>query len=337
MARQNINKGTLANDGTGDTLRIAAGKINDNFGELYNLLGGDSAQVTNKMSLSDDGLIYKGLNYNTTLGFIEGSATVSIDLPGESGTVALVGSTQTLANKTLIDPVLTLPQINDTSADHQYVIAVNELAADRTITLPLLGADDQFTFNAHAQTLTNKTLTTPVISSPNITTAINDVNSAEIIKLAPSGSAVNEIQISNAATTGIPQIAGTGSDTNVGIGISGSGSGLIHIQSGIRYVPETIDDDAAISPTRALTIFEAGGAINCTLANGTQIGETKTLANIGTGVVTITPTTFKNGTTLHLRANALVKVVWVDNTLGWLLMSEKTYASSDAAALVYVA
>jgi len=258
-------------------------------------------------------------------------------LPDTSGTVALVGGTQTLANKTLVDPVLTLPQINDTSSDHQYVFAVGELAADRTITLPLLTTNDEFTFNAHTQTLTNKTLTTPTISSPNITTAINDANTAEIIKLAPTVSAVNEIQISNAATNGVPQVAGTGTDTNVGLGLSGTGNGLIHVQSGIRYVPETIDDDAAISPSKALTIFEAGGAINCTLANGTQIGETKTLANIGTGEVTITPATFQNGTTLHLRANALVKCVWIDNTDGWLLMSEKTYASSDAAALVYVA
>jgi hypothetical protein len=337
MARQNINKGTLANDGTGDTLRIAAGKINDNFGELYQLLGGDSAQVTNKLSLADSGVVYYGLTHNTVLGMIEGSSKTTIMLPGTSGTVALVGGTQTLANKTLASPILTTPQINDTSSDHQYIVAVNELTADRTITLPLLTTSDEFTFNAHNQTLTNKTLTTPTISSPNITTAINDANTAEIIKLAPTVSAVNEIQISNAATNGVPQVAGTGTDTNVGLGLSGTGNGLIHVQSGIRYVPETIDDDAAISPSKALTIFEAGGAINCTLANGTQIGETKTLANIGTGEVTITPATFQNGTTLHLRANALVKCVWIDNTDGWLLMSEKTYASSDAAALVYVA
>jgi hypothetical protein len=63
MARQNINKGTTANDGTGDTLRIAAGKINDNFGELYQLLGGDSAQVTSKMSLADSGLVYNIIQY----------------------------------------------------------------------------------------------------------------------------------------------------------------------------------------------------------------------------------------------------------------------------------
>jgi hypothetical protein len=35
MARQTINIGTVANDGTGDTFRVAGQKINDNFEELY--------------------------------------------------------------------------------------------------------------------------------------------------------------------------------------------------------------------------------------------------------------------------------------------------------------
>jgi hypothetical protein len=35
MARQNINIGTAANDGTGDKLRVAFDKVNDNFIELY--------------------------------------------------------------------------------------------------------------------------------------------------------------------------------------------------------------------------------------------------------------------------------------------------------------
>ena len=49
-------------------------------------------------------------------------------------------------------------EIQDTSSDHQYVFAVNELAADRTVTLPLLTGADEFTFNAHTATLTNKTI-----------------------------------------------------------------------------------------------------------------------------------------------------------------------------------
>jgi hypothetical protein len=75
-----------------------------------------------------------------------------------TGTIVGTSDTQTLTSKTLTSPVLTTPQINDTSADHQYVVAVSELAADRTVTLPLLGAADEFTFNDHTQTLTNKTI-----------------------------------------------------------------------------------------------------------------------------------------------------------------------------------
>jgi hypothetical protein len=46
MARLGINTGTAANDGTGDNLRTGAGKINDNFTELYSALGtGTNLQV----------------------------------------------------------------------------------------------------------------------------------------------------------------------------------------------------------------------------------------------------------------------------------------------------
>ena len=40
MAKQGIGTGSAANDGTGDSLRSAAGKINANFDEIYALLRG---------------------------------------------------------------------------------------------------------------------------------------------------------------------------------------------------------------------------------------------------------------------------------------------------------
>ena len=42
MSRVAINTGSVANDGTGDSLRIAGGKINDNFIEIYNQFGNGS-------------------------------------------------------------------------------------------------------------------------------------------------------------------------------------------------------------------------------------------------------------------------------------------------------
>ena len=35
MAKQTVNIGTVANDGTGDQLRTAFDKLNDNFNEVY--------------------------------------------------------------------------------------------------------------------------------------------------------------------------------------------------------------------------------------------------------------------------------------------------------------
>ena len=78
---------------------------------------------------------------------------------------------QTLANKTLTSPVLTTPQINDTSADHQFVFAVTELAADRIVTMPQLGAGDTFVFESHAATLTNKTINSSNNTISNIVNA----------------------------------------------------------------------------------------------------------------------------------------------------------------------
>jgi len=52
MAQQTINIGTVANDGTGDPLRTAFDKVNDNFTELYNDDAGDVNSVTGSEGLT---------------------------------------------------------------------------------------------------------------------------------------------------------------------------------------------------------------------------------------------------------------------------------------------
>lgn len=98
-----------------------------------------------------------------------GAAALTIpDLAGVAQQWVFSAAVQTLTNKTLTSPVFTTPQINDTSADHQYIFAVSELAADRTVTWPLLAGNDVLVFESHAQTLSNKTLTAPILSAPQI-------------------------------------------------------------------------------------------------------------------------------------------------------------------------
>jgi len=54
MAKQTINIGTSANDGTGDPLRTAMSKTNDNFTELYNGAGGVADGAVTTAKLADD-------------------------------------------------------------------------------------------------------------------------------------------------------------------------------------------------------------------------------------------------------------------------------------------
>ena len=64
MAKQTIGIGSSANDGTGDPLRTAFDKINDNFTELYNASG---AGASNNISMSGNSIISSNANGNITL------------------------------------------------------------------------------------------------------------------------------------------------------------------------------------------------------------------------------------------------------------------------------
>lgn len=83
MAKQVINIGTTANDGTGDPLRTAFDKVNDNFTELYTDDAGDVNSVngaTGVVVLDSDDIAEGSTNlYNAThTGDVTGSTTLTI-------------------------------------------------------------------------------------------------------------------------------------------------------------------------------------------------------------------------------------------------------------------
>ena len=55
MAKQTIEIGTIANDGTGDTLRNSFDKVNDNFDEVYSFTGWE--QITDSTYTSGSPLV----------------------------------------------------------------------------------------------------------------------------------------------------------------------------------------------------------------------------------------------------------------------------------------
>ena len=51
MAKQQIGVGSASNDGTGDTLRQGAVKVNANFSEIYSVFGDATNLVSFALSL----------------------------------------------------------------------------------------------------------------------------------------------------------------------------------------------------------------------------------------------------------------------------------------------
>ena len=203
MAYQALGLGSSANDGTGDDLRTGGDKINDNFVEIYTKLGNGSTLT--------------------------------------SDTVALLTATQTLTNKTLTSPTVSGLTLSDASivlegatADaSETTITVTDPTADRTITIP--DATGTVSLVTGTETLTNKTLTAPKIADGGF---IADANGAEQIIFQTTASAVNEIEITNAATGGAASagtstapIIGASGETNVDLALLPKGTGHVAIRS----------------------------------------------------------------------------------------------------------
>jgi hypothetical protein len=76
MAYQSIGIGTTADDGTGDSLRIGADKVNDNFVELYTLLG-DGSALSSGLSASATVITLGSpvINTPTIAGVVSGTQT----------------------------------------------------------------------------------------------------------------------------------------------------------------------------------------------------------------------------------------------------------------------
>ncbi len=66
MAKQTINIGTSANKGDGDPLRTAFQKINSNFSEVYNSIGGGS--ITTEVDSSDTETVITAINSDVITG-----------------------------------------------------------------------------------------------------------------------------------------------------------------------------------------------------------------------------------------------------------------------------
>lgn len=108
MPRNILNNGTVSNDGTGDSLRDAFTKINNNFIEIYNKLGGtDSGDYLSQGVKFDSANIIFGQGNLLTLGASTSlSSNRKISLPDASGTLLINTDNQLISNPLLSGNIL---------------------------------------------------------------------------------------------------------------------------------------------------------------------------------------------------------------------------------------
>ena len=308
MTRQNINVGSSANDGTGDTLRSAGNKINQNFQELYTQLGGDSSTLSTKVTIVDSAVIFEGVStdsHETKLIAVDPTADRVVSIPNATGAIVLDVATQTLTNKTLNAPT------------------ISSITNGGTVTIP--SGADTLVARTSTDTLTNKTLTSPTINTPVIGTSLNDVNGNELIKVTATGSAVNELTIANGASTTGPTLSATGGGANLNIVMTPKGTGSIELNKA-AFSSSTIDSDGAANTGASLIICNKGSDLAVSLADGTTTGEYKIFTNKGAGLATITPANFANGTSIQLPQNRATQCIWDGSN--WFMLTARDSSNS---------
>jgi len=67
MAKQTVDLGSSANDGTGDSIRSGGDKVNDNFTELYNALGNGTTIAANTGTLASNAYLVASYQSNTQI------------------------------------------------------------------------------------------------------------------------------------------------------------------------------------------------------------------------------------------------------------------------------
>ena len=312
MTRQNISTGTFANDGSGDTLRQAGQKINENFVELYQKLGGDSNSLTGIVSVASGGISFEGATDDaneTVLNATNPTQDNTINLPNASGNIVLDSATQTLLNKTLTSPIVSGIKVQDNDASHTYNFIAGSLTANHNINIPTLSDSDTLTLIAASQTLTNKTLTAPTLSQPKISGHIADANGAEVFGVTPAVNAVNHIDIQNAAAGANPVLSAHGSDPNFNLILVGKGTGSVTIEKGAYSVGE-ITSTGAADTSKGFILANSATPITITVADGTTVGEHKIFTNKNAGAATITPANFGPGTSIALDNNEGCQMIW---------------------------
>jgi hypothetical protein len=88
MAKYTIDRGTIANDGTGDNLRAGANKVNLNFDEIYTAIG-DGTTLSANIKVKADSSTVSAINAEGEMLGILGGTGIGSTVSGSNVTLAV--------------------------------------------------------------------------------------------------------------------------------------------------------------------------------------------------------------------------------------------------------
>ena len=335
MAYQKVGIGSTANDGTGDTLRVGADKINENFEDLFAKINGvANSAINDGTALSSDNVVLRASTDTLTNKTIAlGSNTVSgttaqFNTALSDGSFATLAGTETLAAKTLTAPkIVGGGFIADANGAEQVIFqttasAVNEIeitnsatggsAVASTSTAPIIGASGET--NVDLALLPKGTGYVTVRST-------GGSNNQGAIRLNCENNTHGQTLMSQ------PHSAGDSGYFMLPVASSSGNARATpdKLLSGDKTVgtTEAVNSATALSLDTLVTELTTGGSgLAMTLANGV-VGQIKIITMVvdGGGTATLTPATFANGTTIAFDAiNETVMLLYA-NTIGWVVIS----------------
>ena len=220
MAKLTINRGTNANDGTGDNLRDGANKINLNFDEIYTAIG-NGTTVDGTIKIADDSSTVMTLSANgETVRILGGSAintTVSgntLTIAADTSSILTASGTATLSNKTIN---LSNNTLSGTFAE------VNTMVSDATLV-----------DTASSQSLTNKDLsgagnTFPTLSIKDDASTIDTVSLGQTLTFE-GGSGITTTVTDNKVSYAA-EVSASSTNTLTNKTISGASNTLTNISA----------------------------------------------------------------------------------------------------------
>jgi hypothetical protein len=309
MTKQTINRGTAANDGTGDNLRAGAAKVNENFNELYNVLGDGTTLLSGNYitDASTSVLTNKSINgSNNTLTNIPSSALGSlpntkldnstITVTGDTGSHAIdLGDTLTVEGSNGIATTVTADKVSIAIDGTVLTEDSSDVLTNKTIS----GSTNTITSIANAS-LTNSTVSyggvslalgatdaTPAFDLADATNYPTSSLSGTITNTQLAGSIAND-KLTNNKITIVDQTSAT-QDINLGTNleiVGGSGITTASAPNKITINASSISNSAL--DNSSVTIGSTEVNLGSTLSTTANLNLTGTSSVSGTGTVDLT-------------------------------------------------